>query len=64
MKTYIVFRAGYGQYIVQAETLVRAIQSVLMRADGFARDWTAHDLSTYPQHLQARLTRESTIIGA
>jgi hypothetical protein len=49
---------------VQAETLVRAIQSVLMRADGFARDWTAHDLSTYPQHLQARLTRESTIIGA
>ncbi len=64
MKTYIVFRAGHGQFIVQAETLVRAIQSVLMRADGVARDWTAHDLSTYPAHLQARLRRESTIIGA
>ncbi len=59
MKTFIVFRAGHGQFIVQAETLVRAIQSVLMRADGFA-----HDLSTYPQHLQARLRSESTIIGA
>jgi hypothetical protein len=47
---------------VQAETLIRAIQSVLMRADGFARDWTAHDLSTYPAHLQARLRNESTII--
>jgi hypothetical protein len=64
MRTYIVFRAGHGQYIVQAETLVRAIQSVLMRADGFARDWTAHDLSTYPQHLQARLVRESIVLAA
>ena len=64
MKTYIVFRPGHGQYIVQAETLVRAVQSVLMRADGVARDWTAHDLSTYPAHLQARLRRESVTIGA
>jgi hypothetical protein len=63
MKTYIVFRPGHGQYIVQAETLVRAIQSVLIRADGFARDWIAHDLSTYPQHLQDRLRRESVAIG-
>ena len=63
MKTYIVFRAGYGQYIVQAETLVRAIQSVLMRAEGFARDWIAHDLSTYPQHLQTRLIRESIVLA-
>ena len=62
MKTYIVFRRGHGQYIVQAETLVRAVQSVLMIADGFARDWIAHDLSTYPAHLQSRLMRESTII--
>ncbi len=62
MKTYIVFRRSHGQYIVQAETLIRAIQSVLMIADGFARDWTAHDLSTYPAHLQSRLLRESSII--
>jgi hypothetical protein len=64
MNTYIVFRAGHGQHIVRAETLVRAVQAVLLRADGFARDWTAHDLSTYPVHLQARLRSESTIIGA
>jgi hypothetical protein len=62
MKTYIVFRAGHGQYVVQAETLVRAIQSVILRAHGVARDWIAHDLSTYPQHLQDRLRRESVAI--
>ena len=63
MRQYIVFRRGH-QYIVHAETLVRAIQSAMLHAGGVASDWTCHRLDTYPLHLQARLTLESTTIGA
>lgn len=62
MKQYIVFRARHGQYIVRAETAVRAVQAVLWIADGFACDWVCHRLETYPKHLQDRLLRESTIL--
>jgi hypothetical protein len=62
LKTYIVFRAGHAQYIVQAETRVRAVQAVLLRAEGLAHDWIAHELNSYPEHLQARLRRDSVTI--
>lgn len=62
MHQFVVFRAGYGQFVVTAETTVRAIQSVLLIADGFACDWICHRLNTYPAHLQARLLRESIIL--
>jgi len=63
MPQYIVFRPG-AQLIVSAETMVRAIQSAMLHSGGLARDWTAHRLATYPAHLQTRLLRESTLIGA
>jgi hypothetical protein len=59
MNTYICF-GPYGDFITDAPTLVRAIQNAMLARGGFARDWTAHDLSTYPAHLQARLLREVT----
>lgn len=61
LQTYIVFRRG-AQLIVQAETLVRAVQSAILHSGGVARDWVAHRLDTYPEHLQSRLLRESTTI--
>lgn len=61
MQQYIVFGA-LGQCVVSAETWVRAIQAAIEALGGFAADWTAHRLSTYPEHLQQRLLRESTII--
>ena len=57
MNTYIVF-GPYGDFITDAPTLVRAIQNAMQARGGFARDWTAHDLSSYPPHLEARLLRE------
>lgn len=51
------------QSIVRAESLVRAVQSAISAHDGFAIDWRAHRLATYPKHLQDRLVRESMIIG-
>lgn len=61
MHQFIVFRRGH-QFIVHAETLVRAIQSAMLHAGGVASDWTCHRLDTYPAHLQARLTLESTTL--
>ena len=61
MKQWIVF-GRRGQVILQAETMVRAIQAAIVACGGFARDWNAHRLETYPQHLQARLLRESQIL--
>jgi hypothetical protein len=54
MKTWILF-GRFGDYITDAPTMVGAIQSAIVARGGFARDWTAHDLSTYPAHLQARI---------
>ena len=55
MKTWIVF-GRFGEHVTDAQTMVCAIQSAIAARGGFARDWTAHDLSTYPAHLRARLT--------
>lgn len=57
MKTYILF-GRHGDYIATASTLVEAVQLAILARGGVARDWTAHALSTYPAHLQARLLRE------
>jgi len=57
MKTYICF-GPFGDFITDAPTLVRAIQNAILARGGFAKDWTAHDLSTYPAHLPARFLRE------
>lgn len=57
MKTYILF-GRHGDYIATAPTLVGAIQIAILDRGGVARDWTAHDLATYPAHLRARLLRE------
>lgn len=61
MRRYIVFRRGY-QYIVHAESVVRAIQTAMLHGGGVADDWVCHQFSSYPQHLQARLTRESVTL--
>ncbi len=66
MSTYIVF-GKLGQYIVSAESWVRAIQSVLEHTDTlgqcFAADnWTAHRLSNYNPAMRARLIAESVSI--
>lgn len=58
MTTYIVFRRKQ-QFIVQAETLVRAVQAALLHSGGVASEWNCHALSTYPDHLQTRLIKES-----
>jgi hypothetical protein len=55
---YIVFNRT-GQYIVTTDSLVRAIQSVLMVTDTVAREWTCHRLDSYPAKLQTRLIAES-----
>lgn len=52
------------QSIVRAETFYRAVQAAIATYDGFAIDWRAHRLATYPDHLQTRLLRESVILGA
>jgi hypothetical protein len=57
MKTYILF-GRHGDYIAAAPSIVAAIQSAILARGGVARDWTAHDLATYPAHLRARLLRE------
>ena len=54
MKTWIVF-SRFGDYITDAQTMVGAIQSAIAARGGFARDWTAHDLASYPAHLRARI---------
>ena len=56
---FVVFAPRLGHYVVTADTWIRAIQSVIARTDTVARDWQAHQLSGYPQHLQARLRAES-----
>ena len=61
MKTYVVF-GKLGQYMVDAESLVRAVQTAMLHAGGFAKDWTAHVLASYPDHLQIRLLRETESI--
>lgn len=61
MQQYIVF-GSLGQCIVSAETWVRAIQAAIEALGGFAADWTAHRLSSYPAHLQARLIRDSVAL--
>ncbi len=61
MKTYIVF-GNLGQFIVDAETTIRAIQAAILNGGGLASDWVAHDFSQYNQKLQARLRSESTAI--
>jgi hypothetical protein len=54
MKTYIVF-GTFGDYLTDAPTWIAAVQSAIAARGGSARDWTAHDLATYPAHLQARI---------
>lgn len=56
---FVVFAPRRGHYVVTAETWVRAIQAVIARTDTVARDWQAHRMDEYPQHLQARLRAES-----
>lgn len=63
MQKFIVFRAGHGQYIVRAASPADAVQQVLYVADGTAWDWTVHKLSDYNSNLQARLMRESVVLG-
>lgn len=60
MKTYILF-GRHGDFLATASTLVDAVQLAILARGGVARDWTAHDLSTYPAHLQARLLREVAV---
>jgi len=61
MNQYIVFRAG-GQYIVSAETSVRAVQAVILEIGGFAKDWNVHNLSDYNPKLRARVIADSVIL--
>lgn len=63
MQQFIVFRNIYpnagAQYIVKAETYVRAIQAVLAATDTVADGWIAHKLNSYNPKIQSRLIAES-----
>ena len=66
MRKYIVF-GKLGQYIVSAESWVRAIQAVLEHTDNigqpFAADyWQAHQLAHYNPTIRAKLVRDSVAI--
>lgn len=63
MTPFVVF-GKRGQFLVNAESLVRAVQAAMLHAGGVASDWTAHKLSSYPFHLAARLSAESACISA
>jgi hypothetical protein len=58
MQDFIVF-GKFGQFIVTAETWVRAVQVVVSQTNAYARDCYAHDLSGYNEKLRKRLLRES-----
>ena len=57
MRTFICF-GPLGDFITESKTLVGAVQNAILERGGFAKDWTVHDLSSYPPHLEARLLRE------
>lgn len=62
MSKYIVFGA-FGEYIVNAETPIRAIQEAIMQVGGTSIHWNAHLLSSYSEKHQKMLTANATILG-
>lgn len=58
---YIVF-GKLGQYIVTAESWVRAIQIVIAKTDSVAFDWNSHIFNSYPEKLQIRIINDSRTI--
>ena len=62
MHQYIVFRAGHGQFIVNAASVVQAVQEVILHNEGTASDWVCHDLSNYNPKMRQRLLETSETI--
>jgi hypothetical protein len=51
---FIVFGKS-GQYIVTAESFIRAIQAVIAQTNTVALDWNCHALKGYPEKYQAKI---------
>jgi len=51
---FIVF-GRLGQYIVNAESFIRAIQAVIIETNTVALDWNCHALKGYPEKYQAKI---------
>lgn len=54
---YLVF-GKLGQYIVSAESYVRAIQAVITETNSVAFDWKCHIFNSYPEKLQAKIIND------
>ena len=54
---YLVF-GKLGQYIVSAESYVRAIQSVIAETNSVAFDWKCHIFNSYPEKLQTKIVND------
>lgn len=51
-----------NQCIVEAGSLVLAIQEAILQIGGFANDWTGHKLDGHNKKWQAILLRDSQIL--
>ena len=54
---YIVF-GQKGQFIVSAESSIRAIQNVIAETETVAKDWNCHIFKSYPQKLQTKILND------
>ena len=51
---FIVF-GRLGQFVVTAESFIRAIQAVIAETNTIAYDWNCHNLSGYPKKYQDKI---------
>jgi hypothetical protein len=58
MQDFIVF-GRLGQYIVEDDSWISAIQSVFLQTESSARDWNSYKLDNFNDKIKARLLRES-----
>lgn len=54
---FIVFGKS-GQYIVTAESFIRAIQAVIAQTNTVALDWNCHALKGYPKKYRAKILND------
>lgn len=62
MNKYIVF-GTFGEYIVNADTPIRAIQEAMIQVGGTSINWNAHLLSSYSEKWQKMLSANATVLG-
>lgn len=61
MKSFSVY-GRKGQYIVEAENDIRAIQAVIAVTDSSSIDWNAYLLSEFKPEQQSRIVADSIIL--